>query len=77
MERFKVLFKNDSFKIVEVKRRCRNGKLSTTYYVDFGRKDCGAGIQICTVDFHTKSELVDFIKSKEISEYFTKSFIRS
>lgn len=76
MEKFTILFKNDSFKIVQVKRRCRNGKIQTYYYVDFGYHDCGAGYQSCTVDFETKAELKDFIKEKNIQNHFSKNFLR-
>lgn len=74
---FKTLFKNDSLEIVQVKERCRNGKIRTTFYADFGFHDCGAGYQSCTVDFETKAELKDFIKSYGIASEFTNAFMKA
>ena len=62
MEKFKTLFKNDSFEIVQVSRKCRNEKRVTSYYVDFGFRDCGAGSQICYVEYDSKADLKEFIK---------------
>ena len=77
MEKFKTLFKNDDFEIVERTFRCRNGKLSKNYYVDFGRHDVGAGMQCCFIDFESKAELKDFIKTKNISNQFSNNFVKT
>lgn len=77
MEKFKTLYKDNRFKIVEVNFKSRNGKTRKYWYVDFGMRTAGTDYSsLCTLDFEKKSDLNNFIKEYHLEKYFSKAFLR-
>ena len=78
MENFKTLYKDDRFEIVEVNFKFRNGKKQKYWYVDFGMRNQGTDYSsLCTLDFESKSGLINFIKKYSLERYFSKAFLRT
>lgn len=71
-EKFKTLYKNDSFEIVQADFKSRNGKKLRYWYVDFGYRNG----ELCFIDFYKIADLKDFIKSKNLEQYFSKMFMK-
>lgn len=78
MEKFKTLYKDNRFEIVEVNFKSRNGKTRKYWYVDFGMRTSGTDYSsLCTLDLEKKSDLDNFIREYHLEKYFSKAFLRA